>query len=87
MSNRPIIGVTVGTPYNPQKFGGTNNYPDLENKPKINGVELKGDFKIEIPNKTSQLNNDSGYVTSAELSKAIQDYDNDVMSLLGRDEV
>lgn len=86
MSNRPIIGVTVGTPINPQRFGGTDDYLKLDNKPKINGVELKGDFKLEIPKKTSQLNNDSRYVTSSELTKAIQDYDNDVMSLLGRDE-
>lgn len=68
MSDRPIIGVTVGTPINPQKLGGTNNYSDLENLPKINGVELKGDFRIEIPSKTSQLNNDSGYVTDSDLT-------------------
>ena len=47
MSNRPIIGVTVGTPLNPNKFGGTSDYPKLENKPKINGVELNGDMSLE----------------------------------------
>lgn len=87
MSNRPIIGVTVGTPINPHKFGGTSDYSDLENKPKINGVELKGDFKLEIPKKTSQLDNDSKFVTDSELKKAIQNYDNEVMSLLGSDDV
>ena len=86
MSNRPIIGVTVGTPMNPQKFSGTSDYSTLENKPKINGMELKGNVTLVIPNKTSQLNNDLGYVTNSELTKAIQDYDNDVMSLLGSDD-
>ena len=70
MSNRPIIGVTVGTPINPNKFGGTSDYSNLENKPKINGVELEGDFEIEIPKKTSQLNNDSGFVTDSDLENA-----------------
>lgn len=45
---------------------GTNNYPDLENKPQINGVELVGDkslddLGIDIPTKTSELDNDSGF--------------------------
>ena len=49
---------------------GTNNYPDLENKPQINGVELVGnksldDLGIDIPTKTSELDNDSGYVNSS----------------------
>lgn len=57
---------------------GTTNYNDLTNKPQINGVELsgnktldslgiqaKGDYapKSSIPTKTSQLTNDSGFLT------------------------
>ena len=58
---------------------GTTNYNDLINKPQINGVELsgnktldnlgiqaKGDYalKSSIPTKTSQLTNDSGFLTA-----------------------
>ena len=58
---------------------GTTNYNDLLNKPQINGVELsgnktldnlgiqaKGDYalKSNIPTKTSQLTNDSGFLTA-----------------------
>ena len=50
--------------------GGTTNYEELNNKPQINGVELKGnktteELGINIPTKTSDLNNDSGYVNSS----------------------
>ena len=50
--------------------GGTTNYEDLENLPQINGVELKGnktteELGITIPTKTSDLNNDSGFVNSS----------------------
>ena len=50
--------------------GGTTNYEDLNNLPQINGVELKGnktteELGINIPTKTSDLNNDSGYVNSS----------------------
>ena len=71
--------------------GGTTDYMDLTNKPSINNVELtgnktlaelgiqaSGDYanKSDIPKKTSQLTNDSGfltkvpseYVTDAELN-------------------
>ena len=50
MSDRPIIGITVGTPLNPNKFGGsggTNDYAKLENKPKINGAELVGNLVLD----------------------------------------
>ena len=54
---------------------GTNNYPDLENKPQINGVELVGDkslddLGIDIPTKTSDLDNDSGYTSSTVIAEA-----------------
>lgn len=74
--------------------GGTGDYLELSNKPKINGVSLQGDKsldelgiqakgeyanKSDIPTKTSQLSNDSSYITSipseyvteSELNKAI----------------
>lgn len=58
--------------------GGTSNYNALTNKPKINNVELvgnkslndlgiqpKGNYALEseIPTKTSDLTNDSGFIT------------------------
>lgn len=58
--------------------GGTSNYNALTNKPKINNVELNGNkslndlgiqpagnyaLKSEIPTKTSDLTNDSGFIT------------------------
>lgn len=54
---------------------GTNNYQDLQNKPEINGVSLNGNLTAselglastsDIPTKTSQLTNDSGYITSLD---------------------
>lgn len=54
---------------------GTNNYQDLQNKPEINGVSLNGNLTASelglastsnIPTKTSQLTNDSGYITSLD---------------------
>lgn len=62
----------------------SNKYPDLDDKPSINGVELVGNkgvlelglaqqmhthfaneiTDLEVPTKTSQLTNDSGFVTS-----------------------
>jgi len=48
--------------------GGTSDYTDLTNKPKINNVELNGNkttsqLGINIPTKTSDLTNDSGFLT------------------------
>lgn len=58
--------------------GGTSNYADLINKPKINNVELNGNKSLndlgiqpagnyalesEMPTKTSDLTNDSGFIT------------------------
>ena len=49
--------------------GGTSDYSQLNNKPSINGVELSGnkttsELGINIPTKTSDLTNDSGFLTS-----------------------
>jgi hypothetical protein len=54
--------------------GGSSDYADLTNKPQINGVTLSGDKSAaeiglatpsQIPTKTSDLTNDSGFITSA----------------------
>lgn len=50
--------------------GGTSDYDDLSNKPKINNVELSGnkslsDLGITNPTKTSDLTNDSGFLTNS----------------------
>lgn len=52
--------------------GGTTDYALLENKPQINSVELVGnksltDLGIDIPTKTSELENDSGFIDDAAL--------------------
>lgn len=58
--------------------GGSSDYEDLENLPKINNIELKGNKSLndlgiqpagnyalesEVPTKTSDLTNDSGFIT------------------------
>ena len=50
--------------------GGTTDYNDLSNKPQINNVELSGnkslsDLGITTPTKTSDLTNDSGFLTNS----------------------
>ena len=56
--------------------GGTDDYPDLNNKPQINGVELVGNktgaelglaSAGDIPTKTSDLTNDSGFITAQDI--------------------
>lgn len=52
--------------------GGTTDYALLENKPQINSVELLGnksltDLGIDIPTKTSDLENDSGFIDDTAL--------------------
>lgn len=50
---------------------GTPNYDTLTNKPSINGVTLLGDkstTELGLPTKTSDLVNDSGYITSAPVT-------------------
>lgn len=62
------------------------SYEDLEDKPKINGVELIGNktaielglaASSQIPTKTSDLTNDSGFITSASLPTKTSDLTND----------
>lgn len=51
--------------------GGTSDYNALTNKPSINGVTLLGDkstAELGLPTKTSDLVNDSGYITSAPVT-------------------
>jgi hypothetical protein len=50
--------------------GGTTDYDDLSNKPQINGVSLSGNkttsqLGINIPTKTSDLTNDSDFVSDS----------------------
>lgn len=56
---------------------GTTDYTDLENKPSINNVTLTGnkttsDLGIVIPTATSDLNNDSGFITSSDIPAQVQ---------------
>lgn len=61
---------------------GTDNYPDLNNLPQINGVTLIGnktteDIGIDIPAKVSDLENDSGFITSDDLPTKVSELEND----------
>lgn len=53
--------------------GGTKDYNNLTNKPTIGGVTVEGDKTLTdyglptIPSKTSQLTNDSGFITSSDI--------------------
>jgi len=62
--------------------GGTSNYNDLTNKPSINNITLTGnkttsDLGINIPTATSDLTNDSGFITSSSLPTKVSDLTND----------
>lgn len=71
LENRPKInGVELVGDLSAEDLGltgggetGTTNYEDLTNKPSINGTELSGDITLDIPTKTSDLTNDSGFLT------------------------
>lgn len=68
------IKVTFKAYNEPPNIGGTTNYNWLENKPKINDVELIGNktlSELGIPLLTSQLENDSNFVTQTEVMQAI----------------
>jgi hypothetical protein len=57
---------------------GTYEYPELNNKPKINGVTLVGDISsANLGIKTSDLANDSGYISEADIPTATSDLVND----------
>ena len=63
-------------------FYGTTDYTELTNKPQINGVTLTGnksldDLGIDIPTATSELTNDSGFITSADVPTATSQLTND----------
>lgn len=58
------------------------NYNDFDHKPQINGVELIGnktseDLGIDIPTKTSELENDSGFITEADVPTKTSELQND----------
>lgn len=50
---------------------GSDSYNDLTDKPSINGIELVGDIQLDIPTKTSDLINDSGFLTEHQHIKTI----------------
>lgn len=56
--------------------GGVSDYEQLVNKPRINGHTLDGnmsteDLGIDIPDRTSDLINDSGYVTQTDIDESV----------------
>lgn len=55
--------------------GGSSNYEELDNLPKINGITLIGnktasDLGINIPTKLSDLIDDQGFITITELEES-----------------
>ena len=64
---RPIVMQTTEF----VRGGGSSDYDALTNKPSINGVTLSGDkstAELGLPTKTSDLENDSGFITSAPVT-------------------
>lgn len=62
---------TLQPNFGPVTVNGTTDYDQLINKPQINGDELHGGNNIlAIPDKTSELINDSGFVNASEASAA-----------------
>lgn len=50
---------------------GSTDYDALTNKPSVNGVTLEGDkttVELGLPTKTSDLENDSGFITSVPVT-------------------
>lgn len=55
--------------------GGTNDFDQLINRPSYNGTTMTGNTNIPaVPTKTSQLNNDSGFVNTTDLTNAISNH-------------
>lgn len=55
--------------------GGTNDFDQLINRPSYNGTTMTGNTNIPlVPTKTSQLNNDSGFVNATDLTNAISNH-------------
>ncbi len=55
--------------------GGTNDFDQLINRPSYNGTTMTGNTNIPaVPTKTSQLNNDSGFVNNTDLTNAISNH-------------
>ena len=66
--------------------GGTTDYNDLFNKPKINGVELNGDIKpsdLGIKNGEDYVLTDTDKTEIANI--VINEYDSSIMAILGGD--
>ena len=64
---KTINGESILGEGNLEISGGTTDYTQLTNKPQINSVELSGNKSLSdlgIPTKTSELTNDSGFLTS-----------------------
>ena len=62
--------------------GGSSNYNELSNKPRINNVVLSGnkttsDLGINIPTKTSDLTNDNGFITIEDVPTKTSELTND----------
>lgn len=58
----------------------SRNYNDLENKPKVNNVELKGNKSLAdlgIPTKTSELTNDAHFATESQIPTKTSEITND----------
>lgn len=58
----------------------SNNYNDLTNKPQINGITLVGNKSLsdfEVPTKTSELINDSGFITQDDVPTKTSELTND----------
>lgn len=63
--------------------GGTSDYNDLKNKPSINNIELVGnktlnELGFEVPTKTSDLENNSGFITNDDIPSNISSFNNDI---------
>lgn len=63
--------------------GGTSDYNGLENKPSINNIELVGnktlnELGFEVPTKTSDLENNSGFITNDDIPSNISSFNNDI---------